>query len=113
MIDCCNYCKWDDIHTMEASDHCDECVSTGSEPFPDGFELKNGIKELIELMKTSEGKKIDLTPSECKELAEFIEYNIFDVIRNDTDIDNIGWLECMLGAYKKLRDGEDNDSGEM
>jgi hypothetical protein len=109
MIDYCNYCKWDEMHTMEASDHCDECISTGcSKPLPDGFEAKSGIKELIELMKASEGKKIDLKPSECKQLADFIEYNIFDVIRNDTDIDNIGWLECMMSTYKKLRDGEKN-----
>lgn len=49
---------------------------------------------------------INLTTSECKQLADFIEYNIYDVIRNDPEIDNINWLECMMSAYKKLREGE-------
>ena len=48
---------------------------------------------------------IDLTESQCKNIAEFIELNIFDYIRNDTDIDNIYWLIDMIGAYQKLKGG--------
>ena len=47
---------------------------------------------------------IDLTESQCKNLCDFIEFNIFDYIRNDTDIDNIDWLVDMMGAYQKLKE---------
>lgn len=107
MIDCCNYCKWDEINTIEASDRCDnECVQSESQPLPSGFEPKDTVKELLEVMRANEGKVINLTKSECEQLADFIEYNIYDVIRNDPEIDNINWLECMMSAYKKLREGE-------
>ena len=53
---------------------------------------------------------IDLTKNQCRDLADFIEYNIFYVIRDDTGIDNIGWLIDIVDAYKKLRaEGEKND----
>lgn len=48
---------------------------------------------------------IDLTKSQCKNLAEIIQWNIFDIIRNDTDIDNIDWLVDIAEAYKKLKEG--------
>ena len=48
---------------------------------------------------------IDLTQSQCKNIAEFIEFHIFDAIRNDTDLDNINWLVDMVEAYKKLMEG--------
>ena len=46
---------------------------------------------------------IDLTESQCKNLCDFIEVNIFEYIRNDTDIDNIDWLIDMMEAYQKLK----------
>ena len=48
---------------------------------------------------------IDLTQSQCKNIAEFIEFHIFDAIRNDDEIDNINWLIDMTEAYKKLMEG--------
>ena len=48
---------------------------------------------------------IDLTESQCKNLYDFIELNIFEYIRNDKDIDNIDWLVDMIGAYQKLKGG--------
>lgn len=48
---------------------------------------------------------IELTKSQCKNIAEFIEFGIFDEIRNNEDIDNINWLVDMMDAYKKLVDG--------
>ena len=48
---------------------------------------------------------IDLTESQCKNLCDFIEFNIFEYIRNDRDIDNIGWLIEIIGAYQKLKGG--------
>ena len=35
---------------------------------------------------------IEITKSEAESLMEFIETNIFDIIRNDEYIDNINWL---------------------
>ena len=49
---------------------------------------------------------IDLTESQCRNLCEFIEINIFEYIRNDTDIDNINWLIDMMETYQKLKGGE-------
>lgn len=46
--------------------------------------------------------KVELTKIQCQVVAEFIEMNILDVIRNDTDIDNIAWLENMLDAKQAL-----------
>ena len=48
---------------------------------------------------------IDLTQSQCKNMAEFIEYNIFNDIRKNDDIDNMNWLVDMVEAYKKLVEG--------
>ena len=52
---------------------------------------------------------VDLTESQCRNLCEFIEFNIFEYIRNDTDIDNIEWLIDMIEAYQKLKDGAENE----
>ena len=47
---------------------------------------------------------IDLTKSQCENLADFIEMHIFKNIRDDTEIDNMDWLIDMVDAYKKLRE---------
>ena len=47
---------------------------------------------------------IELTESQCINLAEFIELNIFGFIRNDEEIDNINWLTDMIYVYKKLNE---------
>ena len=49
---------------------------------------------------------IDLTKSQCTNIADFIEMNIFQYIRDDTEIDNMDWLIDMVDAYKKLREAE-------
>ena len=46
--------------------------------------------------------KVELSKVQCEIIAEFIEMNILDVIRNDTDIDNVAWLENMLEAKRVL-----------
>lgn len=48
---------------------------------------------------------IDLTESQCRNLCDFIELNIFENIRGDIGIDNIDWLADMMEAYQKLRGG--------
>ena len=52
---------------------------------------------------------IDLTKSQCENLCDFIEVNIFEYIRNDTDIDNINWLIDMMETYQKFKGGGTND----
>ncbi len=47
----------------------------------------------------------NLTKVECKLLADFIEVNIFNDIRSDTDIDNMQWLVYMVEVYQKLCEG--------
>ena len=49
---------------------------------------------------------IDLTESQCKNLCDFIEFNIFENIRGDIEIDNVDWLIEIVGAYQKLKGGE-------
>ena len=51
----------------------------------------------------------ELTKSQCRNIADFIEDNLLQVIRNDTCIDNFGWLVDIVSAYEKLREGEKND----
>lgn len=52
---------------------------------------------------------IQLTKSRCRNVAEFIEMHLYDVIRTDTDIDNIGWLEDMIGAMRTLEKAAEMD----
>lgn len=42
--------------------------------------------------------KIDLTKGQCESLIDYIEVNLLDVIRNDTDIDNLRWVQNILTA---------------
>ena len=42
--------------------------------------------------------KIDLTKSQCESLIDFIEEDLLDVIRKDTDIDNLEWVQNILTA---------------
>ena len=45
---------------------------------------------------------IDITKNEAHAAAELIGMNLFDVIRNDTDIDSLSWLRNVLNVYDKL-----------
>ena len=49
---------------------------------------------------------INLTKSQCENLADFIQDNIFRTIRDDFEIDNMDWLIDMVDAYKILREAE-------
>ena len=51
--------------------------------------------------------KVELTKNQCRNVAEFIEMNLLDVIRNDVDIDNVAWLEDMLDAKRTLEKAVD------
>lgn len=56
--------------------------------------------------------KVELTKSQCKNLADFLEFNLIESIRNDTDIDNICYLSDMCKAYDILREVEGNEDAE-
>lgn len=45
---------------------------------------------------------INLTRAEAAAVAQMIEFNLFDSIRNDTKIDNMRWLAAMVHAWEKL-----------
>ena len=47
---------------------------------------------------------IELTKDEVGFLMDFIEFNIFNVIRNDEEIDNIAWLDNMMSVYRKCKE---------
>ena len=52
-----------------------------------------------------ENKTLDvaLTKSQVDNLIEFVEINFIKSIRDDTDIDNIDYIEDMMDALKTLR----------
>ena len=56
--------------------------------------------------------KVELTKSQCKNLAEFIEFNFIESIRNDTEIDNINYLCVMCKAYEILVEAGGNEDAE-
>lgn len=43
-----------------------------------------------------------LTKDEAFAVADFIDSNLFECIRNDTDIDSVQWLRNVLHAYEKM-----------
>lgn len=47
---------------------------------------------------------VALTKSQCKDIVDFIEIYLIDMIRNDDGIDNIDWIEDMLNARNILRE---------
>ena len=45
---------------------------------------------------------VQLTKSQCRNVADFIEFGLIDHIRNDPDLDNIRWVADMIEAWKAL-----------
>lgn len=45
---------------------------------------------------------VELTVSQCNALKDFIEGEIFSVIRSDSEIDGFAWLREMMNAYSAL-----------
>ena len=45
---------------------------------------------------------MDLTKDEAYAIAEMIDIYLFDMIRNDTDMDSFYWLRSVCRAYEKL-----------
>ena len=50
-------------------------------------------------MKT---KTVELTEDEAYAIAEMIDMNLFEIIRNNTDIDSLQWLKNIIHAYEKM-----------
>lgn len=53
-------------------------------------------------MKLDKYRDIPFTLDECKNLADFIEVTIFEMIRADEYIDGANWLASIMSAYTKL-----------
>ena len=77
------------------------------------LETANVLNSLMGRVDYEKEVQITLTKSQCKNVAEFIEFYLFDIIRTDTGIDNINYLIDMCEAYKVLKmaykGGNDND----
>lgn len=54
--------------------------------------------------------KIELTKGQCESLSDFIEMNLLDVIRNDTDIDNLNWVRNILDALKVFKEAAKSEN---
>lgn len=55
--------------------------------------------------------KVELTKSQCTNVAEFIEAYLIQSIRNDSYMDNIEYLRDMLDAERVLREAAEDDKG--
>ena len=55
--------------------------------------------------------KVELSKSQCENLAEWIDMHLIDVIREDEEIDNVQWIKEMILAMETLQNaakkGED------
>lgn len=87
-----------------------ECCETVEEPVPeseDGVEINISMPDYDPADVAFPAKNDDVTitipKGVAESLADFIEWDVFDRIRNDTDIDNIHWLCGICDAYKELR----------
>ena len=75
-------------------------MSKSKEPYtPDNWDLpifNHG--EQIE----SRAVVVGLTKDEAYAIAEHIDHTLIQEIRNDTDIDSLGWLKNIIHGYEKL-----------
>lgn len=47
--------------------------------------------------------KVELTKSQCYAIADFIGMNLLDVIRKDTDIESLDYVQNLLTAIDVLQ----------
>lgn len=55
---------------------------------------------------------IEINTMEAKTLVDFIEINIFQIIREDTEIDNMNWLVNMVNIYLKCKEAVETSEKE-
>ena len=48
---------------------------------------------------------IEITEVEAETLVDTIELYIYDIIRDNEDIDNINWLANIMSVYEKCKNG--------
>lgn len=78
------------------------------EPSYDIYRLENNtlykhVRQSFIIEQVEKKKKmLNLTETEAKNVAEFIELYLIESIRNDPDIDNLMWLFDMMHAFEKL-----------
>lgn len=48
---------------------------------------------------------IEITEIEAETLVDTIEMCIYDIIRDNEDIDNINWLANIMSVYEKCKNG--------
>ena len=53
-------------------------------------------------MQSDKNPVAELTKKEAYAVAEFIDCNLLDYIRSDTDIDSMEWLRHIVHAYEKM-----------
>lgn len=46
---------------------------------------------------------IEITKEEAESLIDLIEVTFFDMIRNDTEIDNMEWIVNIISIYQKCK----------
>lgn len=63
------------------------------------------MTELDPVLYGAEGDKVvnvRLTKSQCRNVADFLEFGLIDYIRNDPDLDNVRWVADMVDAFRIL-----------
>lgn len=48
---------------------------------------------------------IEITEVEAETLVDTIERYIYDIIRDNEDIDNINWIANIMSVYEKCKNG--------
>ena len=48
---------------------------------------------------------IEITEIEAETLVDTIEMYIYDIIRDNEDIDNINWIANIMSVYEKCKNG--------
>ena len=48
---------------------------------------------------------IEITEVEAETLVDTIELYIYDIIRDNEDIDNINWIANIMSVYEKCKNG--------
>ena len=48
---------------------------------------------------------IEITEVEAEALVDTIELYIYDIIRDNEDIDNINWIANIMSVYEKCKNG--------
>lgn len=48
---------------------------------------------------------IEITEIEAETLVDTVERYIYDIIRDNEDIDNINWIANIMSVYEKCKNG--------